>query len=170
VGGWALEVSRVDGGAAAAPELILDPAAQELLAAEVEGLLAAARDPRMRERFTVLGQAVAAGTVPESCLPALEQLLVLGVETGRIERVHGRAADTLARGLFLRTPTGRAQAEQAAAVSRALEALAGAVVRRVVVVADGPGAYRLGIESERGEALLRIDRSGVRLDALTVGA
>lgn len=156
-------------GADAAGDLALDQAARELLAAEVEGVLQGVRTGEARARFLALESAVGAGRVPPECLPALEQLLALGIETGRVERVHGRAADTLARGLYHRTPTGRARAEQAAAVSRALAALAGATLAGVTLASDGPGAYRLTLETDRGEVLVRLDRGGARVDSVGVG-
>lgn len=151
-------------------DLLLDQAAQELLAAEVENVLRGVRGGEARARFLALGAAVAAGSVPPECLPALEQLLALGIETGRLEKVHGRAADTLARGLFARTPAGRDRAAQAAAVTGALQALRGAVISRLAFAADGPGAHRLTIETDRGEMLVRIDRGGVHVDSVGVGA
>jgi|GEM_PF-464046 len=151
-------------------ELLIDQTAQDLLAPEVENVLQSVRTGEARARFLALQAAVGAGRVPEACLPALEQLLALGIETGRFEKVHGRAADTLARGLFARTPAGRDRAAQAAAVSSALSALQGAVISGLAFAADGPGAHRLTIETDRGEMLVRIDRSGVRVDSVGVGA
>ncbi len=149
--------------------ILIDQAARDLLEPEIEHVLAGVRGGEARARFLALQEAVAAGRVGEDCVPALEQLLTLGIETGRFEKVHGRASDTLARGLYGRTPVGRARAEQAAAVSRALGALKGAVVEGLTLASDGPGAYRLTVESDRGEVLVRIDRNGVRIDSVGIG-
>lgn len=156
-------------GASGPAALLIDQAARDLLEPEIEHVLASVRSGEARARFLALQQAVAAGRVGEHCMPALEQLLALGIETGRFEKVHGRASDTLARGLYGRTPAGRARAEQAAAVSRALGALKGAVLEALTFASDGPGAYRLTIESDRGEMLVRIDRDGVRIDSVGIG-
>jgi len=159
-------------GGAPTPEtrdLHLDQAARDLLEPEIDNLLQGVRTGEARARFLALQEATATGRVPEACIPALEQLLSLGIETGRFEKVHGRAADTLARGLYGRTPAGRARAEQAAAVSRALGALQGAVLGSLSFASDGPGAHRLTIETDRGEMLVRIDRDGVRIDSVGVG-
>lgn len=157
------------GGPGGAAGVLVDQAARDLLEPEVEHVLASVRTGEARARFLALQQAVAAGRVEADSLPALEQLLALGIETGRFEKVHGRAADTLARGLFGRTPGGRARAEQAAAVSRALGALRGAALDGLTFASDGPGAYRLTIETDRGEMLVRIDRDGVRVDSIGIG-
>lgn len=159
-----------EGAGAKQARLDLDEAARGLLAMEVEELLKRIRDEDSRSRFAALRQAVVEGSVPERALPALEQLLTLGIETGRFERVHGRAAEMLARSLFQRTPAGRARAEQAEAVNRALAALAGTTLQALAFFADGPGAYRLRIETARGEVLVRIDRSGLQVDSVGVGA
>lgn len=148
--------------------LPLDQAARDLLLPEIEALLAEVRGSEARLRFARLARAVAAGRVEPEEMPALEQVLRLGIETGRFERVHGRAADTLARGLYGRTPAGRASAAQAAEVTAALAAFAGAELRALAVATDGPGGYRLTLETDRGEALVRIDRNGVRLDSVQV--
>ena len=155
--------------AAGQPGLALDQAATELLNPEVEHVLSSLRGGEARARFLALQADLASGRVAAG-LPALEQLLALGIETGRFEKVHGRAAETLARTLYGRTPAGRARAEQAAAVSLALEGLRGAVLESVAFAADGPGGYRLTLETDRGEVLVRIDRAGVRVESIGIGA
>ena len=146
----------------------LDEAAADLLQPEVDGILHSVRDEEARGRFVALRAAVAERRVGEAELPALEQVLRLGIETGRFERVHGRAADTLARGLHARTPAGRAAVAQAEAVTGALRALNGARLEGFTVSADGPGGYRFRLSTDRGEVLLRIDRGGVRVDSVEV--
>jgi hypothetical protein len=171
--GYDLAAGRAPGeGAAGADpqsDLLLDQASRDLLEPEIDQLLVSIHDDELRERFSALRAAVAAGRVGSDCLPALEQLLALGIETGRFEKVHGRAADTLARGLYGRTPAGKARAEQAAAVNRALAALAGAVLEALTFTADGPAGYRLTLETDRGEVSVRIDRAGVRVESVGVG-
>lgn len=152
----------------AAP-LSLDHSARELLQVEVAALGAALGEPEAQSRLVPLAAAVAAASIPAECLPALEQVLRLGLESGRIAKVHGRAADTLARGLYARTPTGRARDEQARAVTRALAALGGATLTQIEVKSDGPGGHRIQICSDRGEVLLRLDREGVWVQAVAVG-
>jgi hypothetical protein len=166
VGGVVAGGGQGEGAAPAAVDL--DAAASELLAPEVQAVLERVQAPEARAPWLGLQAAIAQGRVTEAHLPALEQVLRLGIETGRFERVHGRAADTLARGLYARTPTGRAAAEQATAVSNALGALAGSRLLGCQVAADGPAAYRLRLATDRGEVLLRFDRAGVRIDSVEV--
>ncbi len=153
---------------APASPLTLDQAARDLLESELAALLVSV-GPHAQGRWRELRAAVAAGGIPAAQLDALEQLLVMGIETGRFERAQGRAADTLARGLYARTPGGRARAQQAAAVNTALEALAGTVLESVRFAPDGPTGCRVTLETGRGEVSLRIDRQGIRLDSVGVG-
>jgi hypothetical protein len=152
-----------------AGSLRLDAAAADLLTAEAGELLRGLRGGEARARFLALAEQVAAGEVGEEAVPALEQLLALGLETGRILKVHGRAADTLARGLYARTPAGRARAAQAAAVTAALAAFAGARLDSLTVAADGPSGYRLTLATDRGEAVVRVGREGATVDSVAVG-
>ena len=148
--------------------LTLDQAARDLLEPEIAALLAGV-SPESQGRWQGLRTAVAAGSVPAVHLDALEQLLVMGIETGRFERAQGRAADTLARGVYARTPGGRARAQQAETVNGALEALAGSVLESVRFAPDGPTGCRITLETGRGEVSLRIDRQGIRLESVGVG-
>lgn len=156
------------GGAETGP-LVLDDAAADLVASEAAELLRGLRGGEARARFLGLAEQAAAGSVEAGSLPALEQLLALGLETGRILKVHGRAADTLARGLYARTPAGRARAAQASAVTTALAALAGARLEQVAVTADGPAGHRLTLGTDRGEVQLRFGREGVEVGSASVG-
>lgn len=149
--------------------LALDQSARELLEVEVAALAAGMGGSEAQDCLGRLAAAVATGSVPADCLTALEQVLSLGLESGRIAGVHGRAADTLARGLYARTPAGRAREEQARTVTRALAALAGATLTHLEVGSDGPGGHRLRIGTDRGEVLLRLDRGGVGVQSVTVG-
>lgn len=148
--------------------LALDQSARDLLEQELSALRGRLRDPDALARFGQLADAVAEGSVPPEQLPDLTQVLAMGLDTGRIARVHGRAADTLARSLYLRTPAGLARAEQARAVTAALEALAGATITHVSVTADGPSGHRLLLDTDRGEVLLHLDREGVRVQSVAV--
>ena len=172
--GPALRAAAGDAGAAgeaaaAASAIVLDQAACELLEPEVSALLESVRGGEARARFLALQAALDAGRVDAGHLEALEQVLRLGIETGRFERVYGRAADTLGRGLYARTPSGRAAAAQAAAVSSALGALAGSHLGGLTVAADGPGGYRLTLETDRGAVVVRIDRAGIAVSSVEVG-
>ncbi len=148
--------------------LTLDQAARDVLEPELTALLAEV-GPEARGRWQAVFDEVAAGGVSGDQLEALEQLLAMGIETGRFERTQGRAADTLARGLYARTPGGQARAQQADAVNSALKALAGNVLESVRFTPDGPTGCRVTLETGRGEISLRIDRQGIRLDSVGVG-
>ena len=158
-----------EGSAAGEAGLVLDQAARDLLEPEVAALRAQVADPATARGLEALAAALGEGVVAGAAVDALEWVLRLGIETGRFERVHGRAADTLARELWARTPAGRAAAEQAAAVTAALSALRGAVLEAIRVAPDGPGGERWTLETDRGTVSLRSDRRGIRVESLEVG-
>lgn len=147
--------------------LPLDQTAQELVLAEVGAVLEQVSG-ESRARYLELWQGVAAGEVPPEALETLAQLLRLGVETGRVRRVHGQAAETLARALYARTPAGQLAEAQASALTRALQVLNGATLQGLSVAAAGPGCYRLTLLTDRGETVLRLDPAGLGLESVIV--
>ena len=157
------------GGGVDDGSIAVDQAASDLLLPEVDALLDRLPPGESQAAFTALRRDIESRAVAAERQGALEQVLRLGIETGRFERVHGRAADTLARALYGRTPEGRAAAEQADAVSAGLAAFTGSVLHAVRVSADGPGGYRFAVETDRGQALVRMDRAGVRVDSVETG-
>ncbi len=155
---------------AAGGSLRVDPALEEILTQEVRALLRALPpEGRAAQGLARVADALRQGEVPENALPALEQVLTLGLGTGRLLELHGRAAQTMALGLYAKTPAGRARVRQAEAVSAALTAaLEGAVLKAVTLSAEGPSGHRLLLETDRGDVQLRLDRLGIQVENLVV--
>src|SRR5262249_26114510 len=95
------DVSATDAPAAA---LELKPEQQAVLLDELEALLASVTDRAARALFIDLAAAVADGGVGEAEAPALEKLLEMGLQTGRVRKVHGPEAEQALLRLFHQTP------------------------------------------------------------------
>jgi hypothetical protein len=142
---------------------------REVLKAEVAQALEQVRSPEMRATYTELLAAVDGGEVPEALLLPLEALVAVGLESGRIRRVHTAHGEMAANRIFSRTPRGKALRASASEVNEALKALAGQTLEEVSVAPSGPSAYTLTLGTEQGQVLLRLDRHGVRVQSLEVG-
>src|SRR5581483_5619840 len=79
---------------------------------------------------------------------ALEELIELGLQSGRIRSVYGPEGEQAALKTFRRLPGGRVLAESASEVSEALSALEGKPLEHVRVQSTGPGSFllTLGVE------------------------
>jgi hypothetical protein len=76
----------------------------------------------------------------------------------------------VAQRLFLRTPRGDALRRAAEEITGALAALQGQSIEEMAITVTGPSAYSLTIGTDQGRILIRMDRNGVRLQSLEVGA
>lgn len=155
--------------AADPPALTVDPAQQAILLAELEVLLAAVRDPAARAPFADLAAAVVDGAVSGGdALAALERLLEMTLQTGRARRVHGPEAEQSLLRLFYQTPHGAAARRSTEAVNGALRELAGQTLEAILFTAQGPGAFKLGLSTDRCRLALEVDRHGVTIESLEV--
>lgn len=93
----------------------------------------------------------------------LESVLELGLHTGRIRARYGPGGEQAALSTLRKLPRGRARAESAEGVSRALGALAGKHLDGVRIAAIAPGAFTVSIEADGLEASVRLDANGARL-------
>jgi len=98
----------------------------------------------------------------------LEQILELGLQSGRIRALYGPGGEQAALGVYRRLPRGAEAAESAREVSKALAALAGRELRSVELRAVGPGAFSLSLAAGELELDLRLDRQGARLGSVGV--
>jgi hypothetical protein len=142
--------------------------AAELALAEVQAVLAHILDPEKRGRLGDLIAAVQEGELGDEDAQALEELLSLGLETGRIRKVYGPEGEQAALKTYRRLPEGRALADSAAEVTTALSALAGKTLEDVKVQFTGPGSYLLTLAVDGLELSVRLDRAGARLHAVGV--
>ena len=143
-------------------------AAAEVARAEAQAVLAMVQDERRRGRLADLLAALDDGEVGDDDAGPLEELLELGLQTGRIRSLYGPDGEQAALGLYRRLPAGRELTQSARELNGALEALEGREIDRVTVSAVGPGEYGVTISTPDFELVLRLGKAGARL--ATIGA
>ena len=142
---------------------VLNGEAREVALAEAQAVLAMARDEGMRGRVADLVGRVDEGTVDGDAGDLLEQVLELGLQTGRIRAYYGPGGEQAALKTLRGLPRGRTRSESARDVSEALAALTGKTLDRVAIAAVAPGAYTLSISADGLETSVRLDGSGARV-------
>jgi hypothetical protein len=142
---------------------------RELLHTEVAQALDQVRSPELKVRYGELLTAIDQGEVPDDLVEPLQTLLEVGLESGRIRKVHTPHGEMAARRLFSRTPRGAALQSSAAEVNEALRALAGHTLEELSVGVTGPGQFSVSVGTSEGKLLLTLDRQGVRLKTVEVG-
>jgi hypothetical protein len=130
---------------------------------EAQAVLAMVQEPERRSRLADLVAAIGEGEVAGADAEALEELLELGLQTGRLRALYGPGGEQAALKLYRRLPRGRDLAESATGVSAALAALAGKPLESVSIQATGPGAFLLSIAAGGTELSVRLDRQGARV-------
>jgi hypothetical protein len=142
--------------------------AAEVARAEAQAVLAMVQDEGRRGRLGDLLAALDEGEVGGDDAGPLEELLELGLQTGRIRSLYGPDGEQAALGLYRRLPAGRELTQSARDLNGALEALEGRQIERVSVSAVGPGEYGVTISTPDFELVLRLGKAGARL--ATIGA
>ena len=142
--------------------------AAEVALGEAQAVLAMVQDTGRRDRLADLIAAIADGEVGAADAEALEELLELGLQTGRLRALYGPGGESAALKLYRRLPRGRELDGSARGVSDALGALAGKELERVSIQAAGPGAYVLSVSAGGTELSVRLDRQGARLTSVGV--
>jgi hypothetical protein len=153
----------------AAAGLALKPNEREILTVEVAAFAARLSEPGSRARYRQLGAAVEDGSVPPELVGFLETLLELLLPTQRIRREHGPDAERALSALFYRTPRGAALKASADEVNRALTALQGQTIEGLSFT-PSPSGQTLAIDTAQARLTLKIDRAGVRVERVEVGA
>jgi hypothetical protein len=156
------------GGAGSTGPVALRGEARDVALAEAQAVLAMVRDPARRERLAGLVAAADEGSVEGEDAEALEELLELGLQSGRIRALYGPGGEQAALQTYRKLPAGADAARSAREVSAALRALAGRELEGVTLQAVGPGAFSLSLSAGGLELGVRLDRSGARVS--TVGA
>jgi hypothetical protein len=146
--------------------VVLAGEAAEVALAEATAVLAMVQDDDRRGRLADLIAAVEDGAVEGESAQALEELLELGLSTGRLRALYGPGGEQAALKTYRRLPGGRELSESAREVSQALSALAGQVLEQVSLSAVGPGAYSLNLVVQGRELSIRLDRSGARINSI----
>ena len=146
--------------------IVLKGEAVEVALAEATAVLAMVQDAERRGKLADLIAAVEDGAVEGENAQALEELLELGLQTGRLRALYGPGGEQAALKVYRRLPGGKELSESAREVSRALSTLAGQTLEGVSLSAVGPGAYALNLVVDGRELSVRLDRSGARINSI----
>jgi len=128
--------------------------AAEVALGEAQAVLAMVQDEERRGRLADLVAAVADGEVADTEAEALEELLELGLQSGRLRAVYGPGGEQ---------PRGRELGETAREVTEALASLEGKTLETVQIQAVGPGAFLLTLGVDGLQLSIRLDRQGARV-------
>jgi len=142
--------------------------AQEVALAETQAVLARARDGDYRDRLASLQAAATEGEVAGEDAETLQELLEVGLQSGRLRALYGPGGERAALATYRKLPSGAAVAESAREVSEALRSLAGQELRSIALEAVGPGAFTLSLAAGSAEISIRLDRQGARLHSVGV--
>jgi hypothetical protein len=146
----------------------LAPDAAEVALGEAQAVLALVQDDERRGRLADLVAAIGEGELGEDDAQALEEIIELGLSTGRIRGLYGPEGEQAALKTYRKLPRGKELSGSAREVTQALAALEGKTLESVRVQSAGPGAYLVGIGVEGLELSVRLDRSGARLHSVGV--
>jgi hypothetical protein len=137
--------------------------AAEVALGEAQAVLAHVADGERRGRLADLIAAVQDGEVAGDDAEALEEILELGLQTGRLRAVYGPGGEQAALRLYRKLPRGQELGSSTRAVSEAVAALEGCRLERVALQSVGPGAFLLTLAAGGRELSLRLDRQGARI-------
>src|SRR5919197_1637115 len=101
----------------------LKPEEQELLREELAAFAGLLTEADARARYAEVAAAVEAGELPDEALGPIGSLLEVGLQTGRIRKLHRAAGEQALLRLFGKTPAGQALAASTAEVNNALKQL-----------------------------------------------
>jgi hypothetical protein len=140
--------------------------AQEVALAEAQAVRAMASDDAYRERLAALVGAATEGEVGEEDAATLEELLELGLQSGRIRALYGPGGEQAALTIYRKLPRGSELVQSAREVTDALRTLEGRELGAIELKAVGPGAFTLSVAAGELELSLRLDRQGARLSSV----
>jgi hypothetical protein len=142
--------------------------AAEVSRAEAQAVLALVHDEERRGRLAALVAAIDDGSVGREDAQALEEVLELSLQTGRLRALYGPGGEQAALKTYRQLPRGRELGRSARAVSEALSSLEGRAIESVTLQSVGPGAYLLLLEAGGTQLNVRLDRQGARLVSVGV--
>jgi hypothetical protein len=140
--------------------------AAEVALGEAQAVLAMVQDEERRGRLADLVAALADGSVDGDDAESLEELLELGLQTGRLRSLYGPAGEQAALRLYRQLPRGRELGRSAHEVTEALAAFEGRPLERVSIGAVGPGEFVLDLAAGGLELSVRLGRVGVRVHGM----
>jgi hypothetical protein len=150
------------------PRVKLGAEAREVVLGEAQAVLAMVTDQERRGRLASLVAAVDEGEVAGDDAQALEELIELGLQTGRVRALYGPGGEQAALRVYRQLPRGREAGEAAREVTQALAALEGATLEHVALQAVGPAAFVLSLSAGGTELSIRLDRQGARLTSVGI--
>ena len=142
---------------------------QELLREELAAFARLLPDEAARAPYDAVAAAVEAGELPDEALTPLGSLLEVGLQTGRIRKLHRASGEQALLRLFGKTPAGQALAEATAEVNQALAQLEGQEIESMRVHTRVPGSHLLMISTNACEITLRFTPDGVGVESIAVG-
>lgn len=142
--------------------------AAEVALGEAQAVLSHVLDPERRGRLGDLIAAVQAGELADDEAQALEEIIDLGLTSGRIRSVYGPEGEQAALKTYRRLPSGRALVDSAAEVTDALTALEGRTLEDVKVQCTGPGSFVVTLAADGLELSVKLDRAGARVHSVGV--
>jgi hypothetical protein len=148
--------------------LTLHGEAAEVALGEAQAVLALVQDEARRGRLADLVAAIQEGELGEEEAQALEEIVELGLSTGRIRGLYGPEGEQAALKTYRKLPRGRELADSAREVTAALSALAGKQLESVTVSSAGPGVWVVSLATDSLELSVRLDRSGARVHTVGV--
>ena len=146
----------------------LSEEAREVALAEAQAVLAMVQDEGRRDRLAALVADVDEGEVGGASADALEELLELGLATGRLRALYGPGGEQAALLAFRKLPRGAELAAGAREVTEALQALEGKRIDSVSLANVGPGAYVLSLGADGLDLSIRVDRQGARIHSVGI--
>jgi hypothetical protein len=146
----------------------LSDEAREVALAEAQAVLAMVHDETRRDRLAELVADVNEGEVDGASADALEELLELGLATGRLRALYGPGGEQAALLAFRKLPRGAELAAGAREVTEALRALEGKRIDSVSLSNVGPGAYVLSLGADGLDLSIRVDRQGARIHSVGI--
>jgi hypothetical protein len=142
----------------------LRPEVQELLREELRAFADV-----LPGDYDALLAAVDAGELPDALLDPVGRLLEIGLQTGRIRKLHRAPGEQALLRLYGQTPAGKAQAQSVVEVNAALDQIAGQEIESVRVVARTPGTFLLQIGTDACEMTLKFSPDGAGVESVAVG-
>ena len=140
--------------------------AREVVLGETQAVLAMVQDEERRGRLAALVAAADEGEIGDEEAQALEELLELGLQSGRLRAVYGPGGEQAALATLRKLPRGRVRTDSTREVSAALQALAGKTLDSVKLAAVAPGAFTLSFEADGYDLSIRLDAHGARLTSV----
>ena len=142
--------------------------AREVVLGETQAVLAMVPDEERRGRLASLVAAVGEGEVAGDDAQALEELLELGLQTGRVRALYGPGGEQAALRLYRQLPRGKEAGDAAREVTQALSSLEGKTIESIGLQAVGPAAFVLSLSAGGAEISVRLDRQGARLTSVGI--